>query len=51
MFDQLYKMNQECANTLQQKIDIIKMKRMIHRISRGHAVASFYDLEIDQEEY
>ena len=31
--------------------DIIRMKRMIHRISRGRAIASFYDLEIDEEEY
>lgn len=32
-------------------LDTIKMKRMIHRISRGRAIASFYDLEIDKEEF
>ena len=32
-------------------IDTIKMKRMIHRVSRGRAIASLYDLEIDKEEY
>ncbi|MCQ2817646.1 MAG: V-type ATPase subunit a family protein [archaeon] len=32
-------------------VDTMKMKRMIHRISRGRAIASFYDLQIDKDEY